>query len=97
MIRHVVLFRWKSDADPEAIGAVAGALAALPSQIPVIGRYEFGPDAGIRPGEYDFALVADFDDEEAYLSYADDPVHLDFIERFIKPIRDHTTSVQYRI
>jgi len=97
VIRHVVVFRWTEEATPESVAAVAEALGGLPGAIPSIRRYEFGPDLGLLPGRGDFALVADFDTEEDYLSYADHPEHRTVIEEIIDPIRASTISVQYRV
>jgi len=97
VIRHVVVFRWTEDASPESITAVAEALGGLPAVIPSIRRYEFGADLGLLPGRADFALVAEFDTEEDYLSYADHSDHRAVIEDVIDPIRASTVSVQYRV
>jgi hypothetical protein len=76
MLRHVVLFTWKADASDVEIRAFAEGLAALPGRIPEIRSYRFGPDAGLAGGgNDDFALVADFDDAEAYRRYTEHPAH----------------------
>ncbi len=62
MLRHVVCLTWTDDATPDAVAAVAAGLGELPSLIPELRGYHFGPDAGIASGNADFAVVADFDD-----------------------------------
>jgi hypothetical protein len=49
------------------------------------------------PGGFDFALVADFDDEEGYRRYAEDPAHREVVERLIRPITAQSVRVQYRL
>lgn len=97
MLRHTVLFRFKEDTSEEAIAALEVGLARMPATIAGIKRYEFGRDAGITEGMYDFALVADFDDADAYREYASHPDHLDLIRTCVVPIVDDTVRVQYEV
>lgn len=93
MIRHVVVFEWKDGTTAERVAQFAADLAALPGKIPEIRDYRFGSDAGITDGNADFALVADFDDDEGYRAYATHPDHLPVIER-VKPIIGRRLAVQ---
>ncbi|MFG1945598.1 Dabb family protein [Nonomuraea sp. NPDC048826] len=95
MIRHVVLFTWSAEATEEQKAAVAAELSELPGQIPQIRSYRFGPDAGINAGNYDFAVVADFDDEAGYVVYRDHPAHQAVIADHIKPILGTRAAVQF--
>jgi len=97
MLRHVVTFRWTEGVDEAAIERVERSLGALPSLIDSIRRYEIGRDLGINPGNADFVVVADFDDESGYLSYRDDPTHQEVIARDILPIVAERTAVQYAV
>ena len=57
---------------------------------PLIGElrdYQVGPDAGIIEGNADFAVVADFDDEESYLVYRNHPAHRKLIEEALSKCR----------
>jgi hypothetical protein len=95
MLRHVVLLDWTPDVTEEQKYNLTEALDRLPTLIPTIRDYRFGPDAGINKGTFDFALVADFDDADGYRAYSDHPVHRDIVERFIDPIAAQRASVQY--
>lgn len=95
MIRHVVLFRWKPDADDAGKRRVAEGLSQLPGAIPEIRRYAFGPDAGFAEGNFDFAVVADFDDADAYRVYAAHPAHTGLITERIRPLIAERVAVQY--
>ena len=97
MIRHVVAFRWSCEVSGEAKEAVAAGLATLPSQIPAIRAYRFGPDAGLADGNYDFAVTADFADEAGYLEYRDHPAHRTVITERILPIVAERAAVQLRL
>jgi len=94
MIRHIVLFTWADDATDEQKAAVPEALKTLPGLIPQIKSYTFGQDAGINQGNYDFAVVADFDSVDDYLVYRDHPDHQAVIAERIKPILASRAAVQ---
>ncbi|GAB2958649.1 Dabb family protein [Nonomuraea fastidiosa] len=94
MIRHIVLFTWSDDATDEQKAAVPEALKTLPGLIPEIKSYTYGRDAGINQGNYDFAIVADFDSTDDYLVYRDHPEHQAIIAGHIKPIVASRAAVQ---
>lgn len=95
MIRHVVMFTWKPEATSGHVEQIATELRNLRSTVPAIRAYACGPDAGINKGNFDFAVVADFDDEAGYVSYRDNPDHRDIIQRLITPITAQRAAVQY--
>ena len=97
MFRHVVLFNWTEDATDAQKHALAGELRKLPDVIDSIRLYHVGPDAGINPGNCDFAVVADFDDAEGYLAYRDHPAHRTVVEHYVNPIVASRSAVQYEI
>ncbi|WP_424536612.1 Dabb family protein [Sphaerisporangium viridialbum] len=97
MFRHVVLFTWVAGATEEQKATVEAGLRELPGVIPEIRRYDIGADAGINPGNYEFAVVADFDSVEDYLVYRDHPVHRALIADAIRPILANRAAVQYEV
>jgi hypothetical protein len=96
MIRHIAVFRWKPEATDEQKALVATELAKLPAIVAAIRSFVIGPDAGITPGNAEFAVTADFDDEAAFLAYRDDPTHRAIIAEHITPIMESRTGVQLR-
>jgi hypothetical protein len=46
-------------------------------------------------GNFDFAVVADFENAESYRAYRDHPAHRAVIAECIAPIRADRASVQY--
>ena len=97
MIRHVACFAWVADATAAQRQQVAAELRALPALMRGLRAYQFGVDAGLVEGNYDFAVVADFEDTESYLAYRDHPAHRAIVEEVIRPITRHRASVQYQI
>ncbi len=97
MIRHVAMFTWSEAAEDGDIRAVAAGLAAMPSNVPGILRYEHGDDLQLGPGTADYVLVADFETVEDYRAYARHPFHREFVERHLEPAVGNVVRVQYHV
>jgi len=98
MIRHIVLFTWKTDATEQQKDLVASELSVLSKKLPGIRAYHFGADAGlVGAGNADFALTADFDDADAYQVYRNHPAHLEVLDKTIKPILERRVAAQLEI
>jgi hypothetical protein len=97
MIRHVVMFTWTPQATDEQKLRVQTELRALPALMKGVRSYHAGPDAGLVDGNFDFAVVAEFDNAESYLAYRDHPAHRAVIEESIAPIRQSRASVQLEV
>lgn len=97
MLRHVVLFNWTDEATTEQQRAAADEAGKLPDLIGSIRGFQGGHDAGINPGNCDFALVADFDDADGYRAYRDHPAHRSLVEQYLNPIVAARFAVQYEI
>jgi hypothetical protein len=97
VLRHVVVFRWKPGTTSAQVDEIAAGMRALPAQIPELRAYHVGADAGLTPGNADFAVVADTDDEEGWAIYRDHPAHRRLIEELITPAVESRSAVQYVI
>jgi hypothetical protein len=95
MIRHVVLFAWIPEATDKEKHQVAEELGALPPLLTGLRSFSAGPDAGIIEGNFDFAVVADFEDTESYLAYRTHPAHRAVVDQVINPITKERVAVQY--
>jgi Stress responsive A/B Barrel Domain len=95
MIRHVVLFRWTPGATAEQKQRVAAELSRLPALVPSLRDYRLGANLGLNPGNFEFAVAADFDDVDGYLAYRDHPEHRAIVAEFIQPIVTERAAVQY--
>jgi Stress responsive A/B Barrel Domain len=97
MIRHVVLFAWVPDATDKQKQQVADELRTLPPLMTGLRAFDAGPSARIVEGNFDFAVVADFDDAQSYLAYRNHPAHRAVVDQVINPIVRERASVQYEI
>ena len=95
MIRHVVMFKWSDDVDEAHIAAVAEGLDGLVAGIPEIHAYAHGGDLGLADGNYDYAVVGDFQSEADYVVYRDHPIHKEFIGNLIAGRITDRAAVQY--
>jgi hypothetical protein len=97
MIRHTVMFRWTPNWTNDQRVAVENALGELPGVVPTIRSYHFGSDIGVNEGNFDFVVVADFDDVEGFLVYRDHPQHQRVIAELIAPFIETRNAVQYEL
>jgi hypothetical protein len=95
MFRHVVMFRYAEGTTAEQRAAVLAGLAELPDKVPEIRSYHFGEDAGLVAGNFDLAVVAEFDDAAGYLAYAVNADHQSFIAERIRPVIAQRSAVQF--
>jgi hypothetical protein len=95
LIRHTVMFTWKPEATEEQKKRVPAELSRLPAVIPSLKAYAMGTDIGVSEGNFEFAVVADFDDLDGYLAYRDDPTHRAIIAEHIQPIIATRAAVQF--
>jgi len=97
MIRHVAMFTWDDEMTDDMEKQFATELTALAPKLAGLRSYHCGPDAGLIEGNFDFAVVADFDDTGAYLAYRDNPEHQEIISRLSGPHAKNKAAVQYEI
>ena len=95
MFRHVVMFRFVPDVTDAQRQAMVDGLATLPAAIPQLRSYVLGPDAGVSDGNWDFAIVADFDRVEDWRIYIADATHQTVIAERIRPIVAERAAVQF--
>lgn len=95
MIRHVVVFTWVDTITDGQRRSISEALASWAEQASTYGTVSFGPDLAIAEGNADFAVVADFPDEDAYRGYAADPRHVALVTEVLRPHLAGRSAVQY--
>ena len=70
-------------------------LFLIAQTIEEISAYTYGPDLGLRDGNYDFAVVADFENEADFRTYVDHPDHQAFIRERLTPVVAERVSIQF--
>ena len=95
MVRHIAIFRLKDDAPEGTFELLSEGLSRLAQSISEISAYSYGRDLGLRDGNYDFAVVADFEDAEAFTGYAKHPDHQAFIQDQLTPVVAERIALQF--
>jgi hypothetical protein len=90
------MFKWEDHVDEEHIEKVRAGLSALPLEIDVIRSYVHGSDVGVSEGNFDYAVVADFDNVNDFRTYRDHPQHVLLIAELIKGFVADRAAVQYQ-
>ena len=62
----------------------------------MIRSYVHGSDVGVSEGNYDYVVVADFDNVNDFRTYRDHPEHLLMIEELVKGRVAERAAVQYQ-
>jgi hypothetical protein len=93
-VRHIVLFRFTDSASDEQIAALSAGLDALPTAIAEIRSYIHGRDLGLRAGNWDYGVVAQFDSVEDFHVYREHPDHQALVRDLLDPISEERASVQ---
>lgn len=96
VLRHVVMFKFKEDADPAAVTKIENAFAALPTQISEIKDYEWGVNnspEGLNKGLTHCFFVT-FHSEEGRAAYLPHPAHEAFV-KLLDGVLDDVTVLDY--
>ncbi len=96
LLRHVVMFQFKEDADPELVKKVEEATAALKDAIPEIHDFEWGTNnspEGLNEGLTHCFLVT-FKSEADRDVYLPHPAHKAFVE-LLPPVLEKPLVLDY--
>lgn len=96
-IEHVVLFKWREDAAPEAIAAAMEGLRGLKARIPGILALSCGENFSERAQGFQCGLVVRFVDRAALETYGPHPAHQQVVQELINPIRADIIAVDYEV
>jgi hypothetical protein len=94
MIRNVVLVKLKPGADAAEVAQIQEGLRNL--GCPGTVSYALGDDLGLRDGNWSFAIVGDFTDEDSYRAYDLDPEHNRLRAR-LGPLSEQIARVQFEL
>lgn len=94
MLKHIVFLKFKPGTTEDDISDIEKGLSGLPDRIPEIKRYEFGRDIVRSDRSYDFALISEFEDQEAMKRYQVHPYHLVVLNK-IKAVCEDIAAVDF--
>lgn len=93
MIRNVVVGRLKPGADRRDAEQALAAIAGL--ELEGCLDMRVGVDAGLREGNWDYSITADFADVEAYRRYDLDDEHNRIRREMFAPISEEIVRIQF--
>jgi hypothetical protein len=94
-VRNVTLIWYRPDAGDDAIEATIDATSRL--RVTGMEALVAGRDLGLRAGNAHAAVVADFNDAEAYRRYDVDEEHNRIRRELLAPIVERIARVQFRV
>lgn len=95
MIRNVVVGRLKPGVGTEEIRKGLDAIAALDP--PGLVDVKVGVDAGLREGNWDFAITSDFADVDSYREYDLEDEHNRIRKEMFAPICEQIIRMQFEV
>jgi hypothetical protein len=96
MITHVVAFRWKPGIPAGHVELVKSQLLEFAASLPEVQSYRCGSDEGASDmGNFDFAIVAEFDTIDDWRVYDKHPRHDEIRSGVVKPWIDARAAVQF--
>jgi hypothetical protein len=97
VLRHVALFRFTDGTTDDQRRAAVESLRTLPGLVPSIRAYHVGLDAGHDDGNWDLAVVGDYDDADAWRAYISHPEHVRVADTYVRPFVAARAALQYEI
>jgi hypothetical protein len=96
MIIHVVAFRWKPGIPDEHVATVKEQLMEFAGGLPEVRSYRCGSDIGASDmANFDFAIVAEFDNVDDWRVYDKHPRHEEIRGGVVRPWIEARAAVQY--
>jgi hypothetical protein len=93
----MLMMRLKDDVTDEQKTQLVEEFGRMPEAMDYIRRYEFGLDLGnLGPNAPDFGLVADFDSEEDWRRYVENPDHRRLVS-MVGELSAGLTRMQYLV
>lgn len=98
MICHVVLIRLRNEESPEQGDRLVERARDMLAPIPGVRNLRVGRGLGNKAERsYPYALVMEFEDDEALEAYQVHPAHVRFVREVVDPIQDDKLVYDYRV
>ena len=86
MIRHIVLFRFKPEADAVRCDRLLREYATFPTLYPAMRNFTLGRNISERDQAYAYAFTVEFDDVVALNAYLNSAGHEEHVRERFKPL-----------
>ena len=95
MIRHMLLFRLKSDVSPGAQDLLFEKLRELPSHFPAMKHFEFGKNVSERDQTFSYAMTVAFETDDQLHSYLKSELHEGMVRQYFAPTVERRAIVTF--
>ena len=95
MLRHIVLVTFKPEASDAQIAAWRGAVTEMCEASDDVLSFTLGANIGKGPNHHDAALVADFEDMEAFRRYVSGDMHQAYVEDHARHVTAKLAAIQH--
>jgi hypothetical protein len=95
MIRSIVAIKFKPGTSNESVAELVRAMDGV--RVHGMLSLHSGRDDGLRSGNWDYALTADFENRESYLRYDRDAEHNRIRRDLAAPITEAAVRVQFEV
>lgn len=97
MLRHIVLVSFKPEASADQIAAWRAAVTGMCEASGEILSFTLGQNIGSGPNHHDAALVADFEDMDAFRRYVGSAAHKAYVEDHARPVTARLAAIQHEM
>ncbi|MCC1492625.1 Dabb family protein [Cognatishimia sp. F0-27] len=97
MLRHIVLVSFKSEASADQIAAWRDAVTGLCESDAEVLSFSLGMNIGQGPNHHDAALVADFEDMDAFRRYVGSDAHKAYVDNHARHVTDRLAAIQHEM
>ncbi|MEQ8367446.1 MAG: Dabb family protein [Roseicyclus sp.] len=97
MLRHIVLVSFKPEATADQITAWREAVTDMCRASSEVISFSLGANIGSGPNHHDAALVADFEDIDAFRRYVGGEKHKAYVENHARHVTAKLAAIQHEM
>lgn len=97
MLRHIVLVSFKPEATADQISSWQDAVTDMCEKSAEVLSFSLGKNIGSGPNHHDAALVADFDNIDAFRRYVDGERHKAYVENHARRVTAKLAAIQHEL
>jgi hypothetical protein len=97
MMRHIVLVSFRHEASEEQRAAWRAAVTEMCETSAEVLSFSLGTNIGSGPNHHDAALVADFEDMDAFRRYVSGDKHKAYVENHARHVTAKLAAIQHEM
>lgn len=97
MIKHTVMFRFRSDLDDETRNSLIAEYRSFPKVFSSMRNFSFGKNISERDDTFEYAFSVEFESEAALKAYLSSKEHEEHVVRRFRPAIQARAIVSYEI